>query len=254
LSNQIISIEQRFLSGQGIEAFTGNELLVKGALEAGASLITGYPGSPVSDVFETLSNISPYLVEQGIVAQIANNEALATARLNGARQAGLRAMAIMKSVGFHVGADALAVGNLMEFKNPQGGGMIEVGEVYYILYGDASVGGSILGNDPKDLRYWNAGNGFFTKKEADKESDKHRAIQRVKDYIIEHDMEFSPDWSNGSQYKYYPYYDESTKKVRWESWFRHRYYLPFSYLGSKEHIVQLIDDCQDDLLIIFDKK
>ena len=130
----------------------------------------------------------------------------------------------------------------------------EVGEVYYILYGDASVGGSILGNDPKDLRYWNAGNGFFTKKEADKESDKHRAIQRVKDYIIEHDMEFSPDWSNGSQYKYYPYYDESTKKVSWNCCWQARSFLPFSYLGSTDHIVQLTKDCQDDLVIIFDKK
>src|SRR5260370_108524 len=86
-------IDPRFLKSSGIEAFTGNELIVKGALEAGVALITGYPGSPVSEVFDSIGAIAPYLAERGVVAQIANNEALATARLNGARQAGLRALA-----------------------------------------------------------------------------------------------------------------------------------------------------------------
>src|SRR5437879_13624328 len=101
--------------------------MVKGALEAGVGLLTGYPGSPVSDVFEAISMIAPYMAERGLVAQIANNEALATARLNGARQAGLRALAVMKSVGLHVGADALAIGNLMELRNPAGGAVVVVG-------------------------------------------------------------------------------------------------------------------------------
>ena len=74
-------VDPRFLKTSGVEAFTGNELLVKGALEAGVGLITGYPGSPVSDVFEAISMIAPYMTERGLVAQIANNEALATARL-----------------------------------------------------------------------------------------------------------------------------------------------------------------------------
>ncbi len=122
------AIDPRFQKTHGIEAFTGNELLVKGALEAGVGLITGYPGSPVSDVFDVLHDIAPYLAERGIVAQIANNEALSTARLNGARQAGLRAMAVMKSVGLHVAADALAVGNLMETRKPDGGAVVVVGD------------------------------------------------------------------------------------------------------------------------------
>src|SRR5436190_9735218 len=121
-------VDPRFLKTSGVEAFTGNELLLKGALESGVGLITGYPGSPVSDVFEAIGMIAPYMAERGMVAQIANNEGLATARLNGARQAGLRAMAVMKSVGFHVGADALAVGNLMEVRNPHAGTVVVVGD------------------------------------------------------------------------------------------------------------------------------
>ncbi len=120
--------DPRFLKTDGIEAFTGNELLVKGALEAGVGLITGYPGSPVSEVFDAIDSVAPYLAERGIVAQIANNEALSTARLNGARQAGLRALAVMKSVGLHVAADALAVGNLAESRQPDGGAVVIVGD------------------------------------------------------------------------------------------------------------------------------
>lgn len=121
-------VDPRFQKTAGVEAFTGNELIVKGALEAGVGLITGYPGSPVSDVFDVVHAIAPYLAENGVVAQIANNEALATARLNGARQAGLRSMAIMKSVGMHVGADALAIGNLMETRQRKGGAIVVVGD------------------------------------------------------------------------------------------------------------------------------
>ncbi len=121
-------VDSRFLTFSGVEAYTGNELLVKGALEAGVGLITGYPGSPVSDVFEVITDIAPYITQRGIVAQIANNEGLAAARLNGARQVGLRAMAVMKSVGMHVAADGLAIGNLMETRQRQGGSLCVVGD------------------------------------------------------------------------------------------------------------------------------
>jgi indolepyruvate ferredoxin oxidoreductase len=121
-------IDPRFLKTSGVEVFTGNELLVKGAIEAGVALLTGYPGSPVSDVFDVVHEIAPYLAERGMVAQIANNEALSTARLNGARQAGLRALSVMKSVGLHVAADALAVGNLSEVRKPEGGAVVIVGD------------------------------------------------------------------------------------------------------------------------------
>ena len=83
-----MSIDPRFLKTSGVEAFTGNELLVKGALEAGVGLITGYPGSPVSDVFDCITSLGPYLAERGVVAQIANNEGLATARLTAGEVAG----------------------------------------------------------------------------------------------------------------------------------------------------------------------
>jgi indolepyruvate ferredoxin oxidoreductase len=121
-------MDKRFLKEDGMAPFTGNELILKGALEGGAALITGYPGSPVSEVFDAVTRVSDLLVEKGIVAQMANNEGLAAARLNGARLADLRGVAIMKSVGMHVAADALAIGNLSEPQKPAGGAVVIVGD------------------------------------------------------------------------------------------------------------------------------
>jgi len=120
-------MDERFLREEGAEVFTGNELILKGALEAGCALMTGYPGSPVSDVFDAAYVNRDLLKKRGILAEMANNEALAVARLNGSRMAGVRAMAVMKSVGLHVAADGLALGNLSE-PNNEGGSIVVVGD------------------------------------------------------------------------------------------------------------------------------
>jgi len=120
-------MDERFLKEEGAEIFTGNELILKGALESECALITGYPGSPVSDVFDTAYSNRELLKKHGILAEMANNEALAVARLNGSRMAGVRAMAVMKSVGLHVAADGLALGNLSE-PNNKGGSIVVVGD------------------------------------------------------------------------------------------------------------------------------
>ncbi len=120
-------MDERFLKEEGTEVFTGNELILKGALESGCALITGYPGSPVSDIFDTAHTNRDLLKKRGILAEMANNEALAAARLNGSRMAGVRAMAVMKSVGLHVASDGLALGNLSEPDN-DGGSMVVVGD------------------------------------------------------------------------------------------------------------------------------
>jgi|GEM_PF-4400896 TPP-dependent indolepyruvate ferredoxin oxidoreductase alpha subunit len=54
-------MDPRFLKEQGTSIFTGNELIVKGALENGVGEITGYPGSPLAELFDTLESISELL-------------------------------------------------------------------------------------------------------------------------------------------------------------------------------------------------
>lgn len=101
----------RFERDGGTAVLDGNELLFKGCLEAGAALITGYPGSPLADIFVHLAANAELLRRLGIRATQANNEAQAAAMLNGAQDAGADAVAFMKSVGLHVAADALAITN-----------------------------------------------------------------------------------------------------------------------------------------------
>lgn len=120
-------MDPRFLLEHGTSIFTGNELIVKGALENRVGAITGYPGSPLAELFDTLEHNKDLFNERGIVAQIANNEALAAARLNGSQMEGIRAMAVMKNVGLHVAADGLALGN-MAGASPTGGALVVVGD------------------------------------------------------------------------------------------------------------------------------
>ena len=105
-------MDKRFTQESGIGIFTGNEMIVKGGLEGRVGLITGYPGSPVAEVWDAAGRIRELLEDRGIVVQIANNEALGAARLNGAQMERIRAMAVMKSVGAHVASDGLAIGNM----------------------------------------------------------------------------------------------------------------------------------------------
>ena len=109
-----MKVDPRFLQESGTAIFTGNELLVKGALETqgGVHLLTGYPGSPVAGFFDTLERLGPLLDDKGIVAKQANNEALSVAMVNGAQMAGCRGITAFKSVGLHVASDALALGVL----------------------------------------------------------------------------------------------------------------------------------------------
>ncbi len=123
------NIDSRFTQDTGPAVFTGNELLVKGALETtgGIHLLTGYPGSPIAGFFDTLEGLGPLLNRQGIVARMANNEALSVAMVNGGQVAGCRAMTVFKSVGLHVAADALALG-VLAGTHGDSGGLIVVGD------------------------------------------------------------------------------------------------------------------------------
>ncbi len=118
-------MDERFTQASGTHVYTGCELLVKGALESGVSLLTGYPGSPIAEVFDVIERNAELLKTNGIVAQIANNEALSIARLNGSQMADVRAITFMKSVGFHVASDALAISNLA---GTTGGAVVVVGD------------------------------------------------------------------------------------------------------------------------------
>jgi len=119
--------DPRFTQSEGVNVYTGNELLIKGALEAGVSLYSSYPGSPVAETLDVISQNAELFLEHGIEAVVANNEALAAARVNGSQALPLRAVAIMKSVGFNVATDVFETSNLAG-ANPNGGAVVMVGD------------------------------------------------------------------------------------------------------------------------------
>ncbi len=120
-------MDSRFRQDRGVQVYTGCELLLKGALEGKVSLLTGYPGSPIADFFNSARTVKDLLKDKGILFQVANNEALAAARVNGSQMDDIKAVVAMKSVGAHVASDGLALGNLSKSSH-KGGALIVIGD------------------------------------------------------------------------------------------------------------------------------
>lgn len=135
------------------DILNGNELLIQGGLEAGFSLYTGYPGSPLADYFNILHKRRAELESKGIRVAIANSEANAAAMASGAKQAGRDCLVGMKSMGLHVASDALSVGNFAnpgpDFVDASTGEKTKAGVV--IAVGDDPW--SISTSTPADSRY-----------------------------------------------------------------------------------------------------
>jgi indolepyruvate ferredoxin oxidoreductase alpha subunit len=84
--------------------FLGNEAIARGALEAGIEVATGYPGTPSSEVIESLAGVAR---ERDLYVEWSVNEKVALEVAAAASFAGLRSMAVMKQNGVNVASDFL---------------------------------------------------------------------------------------------------------------------------------------------------
>ncbi len=82
----------------------GNEAIARGAIEAGVQVYAAYPGTPSSEISETLVNLSKQV---GFYAEWSVNEQVAFELAFGASMANVRAMTSMKHVGLNVAHDPL---------------------------------------------------------------------------------------------------------------------------------------------------
>jgi indolepyruvate ferredoxin oxidoreductase alpha subunit len=82
----------------------GNEAIARGALEAGVSVVAGYPGTPSSEIIETLAKVSS---QQNLYVEWSVNEKVAMEVAAAGSFAGLRSLAVMKQNGVNVGSDFL---------------------------------------------------------------------------------------------------------------------------------------------------
>jgi len=80
----------------------GNEAIARGILEAGIGIVTTYPGTPASEIGDSVSGIA---AEAGLYMEYSTNEMVAVEVAAGAANCGVRALSAMKHVGLNVAAD-----------------------------------------------------------------------------------------------------------------------------------------------------
>jgi len=104
----------------------------------------------------------------------------------------------------------------------------DVGDMWYFIHIDKGVVPGIWEDNQLNRRSWDAGNGFFTEAEADKEYKRRKAERLIKDYKLEFDdMELGE-----SQYKYNPIYNSKTNNIGVISW-RHDYIASIYFSHDK---------------------
>jgi indolepyruvate ferredoxin oxidoreductase alpha subunit len=119
-----------------MQMMNGNEAVARGAFEAGVKVAAGYPGTPSTEVMDYT-----HLRYPDIYCEWSNNEKVAVEVAIGASFAGYRSLALMKTVGLHVAADALggAAGSQIN------GGLV------LVVSDDV---GRIAGDDYNDCRHY----------------------------------------------------------------------------------------------------
>lgn len=85
----------------------GNEAFAHAALEAGVNVVAGYPGTPSSEVVETVAKLHGQGVAQDVHVEWSTNEKAALEMLAGASYCGARVLYTCKQVGLNVASDAL---------------------------------------------------------------------------------------------------------------------------------------------------
>lgn len=98
----------------------GNEAFAHAALEAGVRVVAGYPGTPSSELIETVAKLHAGGAARGIHVEWSTNEKSALELLAGASYTGARCLFTCKQVGLNVASDPLMSLNYVGVK----GGMV----------------------------------------------------------------------------------------------------------------------------------
>lgn len=82
----------------------GNDAFARGALEAGVSVVAGYPGTPSSEIVQQLADVA---AERNLYVEWSINEKVALEVAASGSYAGLKSICVMKQVGVNVASDTL---------------------------------------------------------------------------------------------------------------------------------------------------
>ena len=103
------------------EFLMGNEAIALGALAAGVNLVSGYPGTPSTEVLETVAKRNP----GNVYVEWSINEKAGMEVAAGAAYTGARALVTMKQVGLNVASDPLMS---LEYIGVKGGMVVLVAD------------------------------------------------------------------------------------------------------------------------------
>ena len=103
------------------EFLMGNAAIALGAVAAGVNVVAGYPGTPSTEVLETVAKNRP----DDVYVEWSVNEKAAMELAAGAAYAGARSMVTMKQVGLNVASDPLMS---LEYVGIKGGMVILVAD------------------------------------------------------------------------------------------------------------------------------
>ena len=99
----------------------GNEAIALGAVAAGVNLVSGYPGTPSTEVLETIAKVN----DGSIYVEWSVNEKAGLEVAAGAAYSGARTLVTMKQVGLNVASDPLMS---LEYVGVKGGMVIMVAD------------------------------------------------------------------------------------------------------------------------------
>ena len=94
-----------------VDVLLGNEAIARGIIEAGTKVVAAYPGTPSSEILDSLSKVAR---KAGIYTEWSINEKVAAEVATAASIAGLRAATPMKAQGMNVALDFIAHGSLTQ--------------------------------------------------------------------------------------------------------------------------------------------
>ena len=103
------------------EFLMGNEAIALGALAAGVNVVCGYPGTPSTEVLETVAKRR----DGNVYVEWSVNEKVAMELAGGASYAGARALVTMKQMGLNVASDPLMC---LEYIGVKGGLVVLVAD------------------------------------------------------------------------------------------------------------------------------
>ncbi len=122
---------------------------------------------------------------------------------------------------------------------------------WYIDSGGSSTSTTEVGVRADDFHY-KTGNYFATEEQAEKYRNYLLAIASINEFIEKEGLEFSPDWEDERQRKYYIYCFRSSTEFIWSETFSSnvQVLLLLPYFKSQEDAQKVINNCKNHLEVI----